>query len=164
MSVRLDFLDKLNHIGNMLGRLADNVRVADIKRVDVRHKSVSVEFRNVKNALVPLLGSLNHFVLAVVSVSSQMSNVGDVHNVLDVVAKIGQSFVENVKKNVCAQVSYVRVIVNCRAAAVKSDIFFIRVNWNKFFNLFSHCVEKFKRHIVLLIKSQRENLNFRFDF
>ena len=133
----------------MLSRLADNIRMANIERVNVGHKSVRVKFCNVENALMALFSSFYHFVFAVVSISCQMSNVRNIHDMLNVVTQISQSFVQNIQKNVSAKVSNVGVVVNCRSAAIKTDIFFIRINRNKFFHFATHCVKKSKCHIFL---------------
>ena len=86
VAVFLDFFDKLYHFGNVVGGLANHVGPEYVQAVDVAKKCVCVEFGDVQNRLLALLGGFEHFVLAVVSVAGQVADVGDVHHVLFFVA------------------------------------------------------------------------------
>ena len=88
MAVCLKLFDKLNHLIDVLGGLADYIRVADIEGIDVLHKGFGVIFCHFKDALMPFFGSLEHFVIAVVAVACEVSYIGDVHDMSDVVAEI----------------------------------------------------------------------------
>ena len=124
----------------MVGRLANHIGVTDIQCVDVLHKSVGVEFRHFKDRLMPLLRRFEHFVVTVVAVARQMPHIGDVHDMRNIVAEVRKRLVENIQKNIGAQVPDMRVIVNRRPAAVKSDMIF--VNRNKVLHRASHRVKK----------------------
>ena len=140
MTVCLKLLDKLNHFTDMLSGLADYVRVADIEGIDVLHKSVGVIFCYFKDALMPLFGSFEHFVIAVVAVACEVSYIGDVHYMLDVIAQIGKGFVENVKENIGTEIADMRIIVNRRTTAVKTDMIFMYRH--EILHSVSHCVKK----------------------
>ena len=131
----------------MLSRLADDIRPDYVQPVDVIEKSVRVEFGDFKNRLVAFLCRLEHFVLALVCVSCKMSDVGYVHHVLFVVSEESERAVKRVKKDVGAEVSDVRVVVDGRSAAVKAHK--TLVNRNEFFYLAAHCVVKSQRHFFL---------------
>ena len=49
VAVGFNALYKLNHLRNVLGSLANNVRAADIQRVNVRKKGIRIEFCNFQN-------------------------------------------------------------------------------------------------------------------
>jgi hypothetical protein len=72
--VRLDFLDELNHVGNMLRRLADDVGTADVHRVDVGKERVRVEACNLEHGLMPFLSRLHHLVGSVVGIARKMAD------------------------------------------------------------------------------------------
>ena len=122
--VRLDFLDELNHVGNMLRRLADDVGTADVHRVDVGKERVRVEACNLEHGLMPFLSRLHHLVGSVVGIARKMADISYVHHVLYVVAQIRERLVKDVKKNVGAEIPDVRVIIDRRAASIKADMSF----------------------------------------
>ena len=82
--------------------------------------------------------SLHHLVFTVVAVTAEMTNVRDVHYVLLVITKESQGAVKGIKKNVCAKVSDMRVVVDCRAASIKADKSVC--NRLEFLYFASHCI------------------------
>jgi len=151
VSVRFDSLDKLDHVLDVFCRLADDIRPDYVQPVNVIEKSVRVEFGDFKNRLMAFLSCLEHFVLALVCVSGKMPDVCYVHNVLFVVSEESERAVKRVKKNVGAEISDVRVVVDGRSAAVKSHKTF--VNRNEFFHLAAHCVVQSQRHFFSSIEN-----------
>ena len=66
--------------------------------------------------------------LAVIAVASEVSDIRDVHYMLDVVAQEFERFVEDVKKNIGTEIADMRIIVNRRTTAVKANLsFFYRL-------------------------------------
>ena len=140
VTVCLKLFDKLNHFVDMLCGLADYVRVTDIEGIDVLHESVGVIFCHFKDALVSFFGSFEHFVVAVVAVACEVADIRDVHYMLDVVAQEFERFVEDVKENIGTEIADMRIIVNRRTTAVKTDMIFMYRH--EILHSASHCVKK----------------------
>ena len=140
MPVCLQFFDERNHFLNVVGCLADNVGVADVQRVNIFHKGIGIELGHFQHGLMAFFGSLYHFVVTVVAIASQVSYIGDVHNVFDVVTQIRKRLVQNVQKDIGAQVSDVGIVVYRRSASVKAHV--TRRNRLEFLHGMSHRVEQ----------------------
>ena len=101
----------LNYVGTL-----------DIELLAVGEESVGVELRDFEDSLVLALCARDHLVLAGVSVAREVTNVGDVHNALYVVAREAQVLLEHVLHNVGAEVADVGVVVDGGAAGVHIDL------------------------------------------
>ena len=64
------------------------------------------------------LCALEHLVLALVGIACEVTDIGDVHNALDIVADIAQVLFENVLHDVGSEVSDVRIVIHRRTAGV----------------------------------------------
>ena len=149
MTVCLNLFNQFNHFRNMFCCLTDYIRVTDIQSIDILHKSVCIKTCNLQNRLMALFGRFFHLVLAVITVSGQMSNVCNIHYVLDVISKQSQSLIKNVQEYVSAKVSDMRIIVNCRTAAIKTYMAFC--NRMKILHFASHSVIQSQTHFLPLI-------------
>ena len=140
MAVCLKLFDKLNHLCNMLSRLAFVIRAAYIQRINVFVKCFRIKFSNFENALVTLLGSLNHFIFAVVSIACKMADISYVHNVVYFIAEKSQRLIKHIKKDISTQISDMSIIIDCRATTVKANL--ARLNRLEFLHGASHRVIK----------------------
>ena len=93
-------------------------RFLDVKTVPVGHESVGVELSDIPHGLAFAGGALFHFVVARVCVAGQVAHVGDVHDVVHLVAVVVQRTHQKVFENVGAEVANVGEMVHRRAATV----------------------------------------------
>ena len=68
------------------------------------------------------LCALEHLVIACVAVTGKMSDIGDVHNSLNVQTCEAEVLFKNVLHDVASQVAYVRIVIYCRAAGVHGNL------------------------------------------
>ena len=61
-----------------------------------------------------------------------MTDVGDVHNAVNVVARVSEILLKHVLHNVGAEISYVREMINGRSAGIHADLALLARN--KFFS------------------------------
>ena len=64
------------------------------------------------------LCALQHLVVARIAVACEVSDIGDVHYTLNVIAREAQILLKNVLHDIAAQIADMRVVVNGRAAGV----------------------------------------------
>ena len=93
-------------------------RFLDVEAVPVGHESVGVELRDVPNGLAFAGCALFHLVVARVSVACEVAHVGDVHDVVHLVAVVVERTDQEVFENVSAEVADVGEMVHRRAATV----------------------------------------------
>lgn len=84
----------------------------------VGHERVGVELRDVPDGLAFAGGALFHLVVAGVGVAGQMAHIGDVHDVVHLVAVVLQRTDQKVFENVGAEVADVGEMVHRRATTV----------------------------------------------
>ena len=120
VAVGLKPLYQVDHVLDMLGGLAYNVGTADVEAVNVVEEGVGVELCDFQHRLPPLLGSLHHLVLPLVIITGKVANVGDVHDVGDVIVQIAEGLVQNVQEDVCPQVADMGVVVYGGSTPIKS--------------------------------------------
>ena len=84
----------------------------------VGHKRVGVELRDVPDGLAFAGGALFHLVVAGVGVAGQVAHVGDVHDVVHLVAVVLERTDQEVFENVRAEVADVGEMVHRRATTV----------------------------------------------
>ena len=104
-----------------VGRRLDNVGALYVEFSAVLEKGVGVEFRDLHDRLILTLRALEHFILARIGIRSQVSDVGDIHNALDVISGIAKRFFEDILHNVRAQISDMRKVIYGRATGVHFD-------------------------------------------
>ena len=100
----------------------DDVGNADVQLLAVGKESVGVELRDLHDRLLLALCALEHFVVARVAVAGQMSDVGDVHNALDLVARVAQIAVKDVLHHIGAEVSDMSIVINGGAAGIDRNL------------------------------------------
>ena len=84
----------------------------------VCHKGVGVELRDVPDRLAFAGGALFHLVVARVCVAGQVAYVGDVHDVVHLVAVVLERTHQKIFENVGAEVADMGEMVHRRAATV----------------------------------------------
>lgn len=84
----------------------------------VGHERVGVELRDVPDGLAFAGGALFHLVVAGVGVAGEVAHIGDVHDVVHLVAVVLQRTDQEVFENVGAEVADVGEMVHRRAATV----------------------------------------------
>ena len=139
MTVRFDTLYQFDHIGNVIGRFAHDVGTTDIERIQIFKKRIRIKLRDFEYRLMALFRRLDDFIFARIVVARKVPDIGDVHDVLFIVAEVGKRAIEYVEKHICAQVSDVRVIIHRRTAAVKADE--ARRNRHEILHFPSHRIE-----------------------
>ena len=115
-------LDIFDHVGDVVGRLGDDLGLADVELGKVVKKDLGVVFRDLVRRLLLLARSLLHLVLALVAVRHQVPDIRDVHHAFELVAVIFERAAEDVHEDVGAQVADVRIVVDRRSAAVHRDL------------------------------------------
>ena len=136
--VSFNLFNQLNHVVNMFCGTANHIRVADIHRINIFHKSVGIKVGNFKNTLVALSRRFLHFIFTVVAIIRKVSNVSNIHYMLDFITEQRKSLIKNIKKNISTQISNMRIVVNRRTAAVKTNLSFN--NRLKLFHFSSHSI------------------------
>ena len=111
-------LHHVDILADAVGRRLHHVGTLDVQLVAVGKKGVGIVFRDLHDGLVLPPGALEHLVLAGIGVGSQMADVSDVHDPLDVIAQIPQGLFQHIFHNVGAQVADVGVMVHRGAAGV----------------------------------------------
>ena len=133
-------LDELYHFLYVLGCLAYDIRADYVECIQILKKSVRIKFCDFQDRFVAFLCGLQHLVFACIGISGQVSNVGDVHDMLFVETQICERAVKGVQENVCPQVSDVCIIVNRRSASVETDV--SRCDRGEILHAASHCIEQ----------------------
>ena len=125
------------------GRLND-FRLFDVQRVAIRKEGVRIELRDLHNRLMLALCALEHLVLARVRVARQVTDICYVHRARDVISRKAQVFFKHVLHHICAQISYMCIMINGRAAGIHFHLAaFVR---HEFLNRF--CKRIIKLHIA----------------
>ncbi len=64
------------------------------------------------------LCAFQHLIVARISVACKMTDVGDIHDTLNVKSCKAQIFFENILHNIAAQIAYMSVMIHGRTAGV----------------------------------------------
>ena len=110
--------DDLDIVVDQSGGGLHHIGTLDVQLLAVGEKRVGVILGDLHDGLVLPLGTLEHLVLALVSVGGQMPHVGDVHNAVHVVPGVAQILLQHVLHNVGAQVADMGEVVHRGAAGV----------------------------------------------
>src|SRR3989338_8564071 len=97
--------DKVNLLFNAIGCLNPLMRHLNVQINQILIKSFGVEISYFPNALAFPLSAFFQFVFPGISIRSQMSDIGNVHYMLNLVAVEFQNPPQNIFKNVCSEVA-----------------------------------------------------------
>ena len=128
----LKFFDQVKLLGDGVGRLDPDVGFLDTQQGQVFFESIGVELRHLPDCLLLALGAFFHLILARVLVAGQMTHVGYVHDMFDLVTVVAQHAFQNIFKNVGAQVANMGIPINRGPTGI--DRYQILVDGTKFFN------------------------------
>ena len=78
--------------------------------------------RDLKHGLLLALCSLKHLILARISVAGKVSDVGNIHNAVDLITAVGEVFFKHVLHNIGAKISDVSKVINRRSAGIHADL------------------------------------------
>ena len=67
-----------------------------------------------------------------------MTDIGDVHGALYIIAVVAEKFLEYIRHDICAQIAYMREVIDCGAAGIHADGF--SVMRDKFLYLLCKCI------------------------
>ena len=110
--------DYLDILVNAVSCGLDNIGSLDVELAAVGEKGVGIELSYLHDGLVLALCALEHLVLTLVSIGGEVTDVGDVHNALDVVADKAEVLFKNILHDVGTQIAYVGKVVNGGTAGV----------------------------------------------
>ena len=115
-------LNYVNKIVNAGGCGLNNVGNADVELLAVRKEGVGIELCDLHNGFLLALCALEHLVVARVAVAGQVSDVRDVHNALDLVARVAQIAVKDVLHHISAEISDMCIVINRGAAGIYRNL------------------------------------------
>ena len=134
--------DQCNLIVDRIGGFDPDIRRKYIEPGDVFLKCPGVEFSDFPGAAAFALGAFFHFVFAHVPVAGQVAHIGNIHDMLNPVSVVQQDPLQNIFKNIGAQVADVGIVINGRPAGVKPDLPFAQRD-EFFFSVDSaNCISK----------------------
>ena len=84
----------LHHVNiriDAVGSRLHHLRTFDIELITISKKRICVELGDLHNGFILSLGTLEHFIFASIRIGSQMANIGNIHNPLNIVANITKS-------------------------------------------------------------------------
>ena len=102
----------------MLRGARGDVWPQDVEPVEIPQKRIFVEARYLPRRPILALGGLHHLVLAGVPVRGHVSDIRDVHHVLDRPSTPQQDASKEILEQIRAKIADMSVIVNGRSAAV----------------------------------------------
>ena len=114
-----DHFDEVIDIG---GCRNDDFRNLDVQLAAVRKECIGIELRDLHDGLVLTLGAFEHLVLTGIAVRGQVTDVGDVHCTLDIVACVGQVLFQHVLHDVGTEVADVCKVIDGRTAGVHGHL------------------------------------------
>ncbi len=120
--VLLDAGDQVDHVLDVLRGPADDGWRQASQELEIVKEGAGVELRDLPDTAPLLAGALEHLVLALVGITGEVADVGDVHDVAHGVAEVFQGPPEEILEEVGAQVPDVGVVVHGRAAAIQADL------------------------------------------
>ena len=122
VAVGLQLLYQLYHVLDVIGGLAYRTGTGDVEMLLIAEERIGVEAGDVPDAFSGFLSPLADLVLAVVAVSGEVTDIGDVHDVVNLITSMFKCPVEQILEDICSQVSDVGIIIDCRSAAVHGDL------------------------------------------
>ena len=141
-----DGLRKLDHLRHVFRGDRPFSRLADVQRRDVRPVSLGVMSGDIPDRLGTFGRHLLHLVLTGIGIVGQVPDIGDVDDVSELVALERQRAAQHIGEDIGAHVADVRVIVDCRSAAV--DARFAGVDRLKGFRFAGKAVEQHERRSI----------------
>ncbi len=118
----LDPLDQIDHLLNVRGRTAHHGGPPDVEAIDVVEERFREEVRDLPDALALLPGTPDDLVLTLVGVVGEVTHIGDVHDVLHLVAEVLEGASQLVFEDVGSQISDMRKVVHRGTAGVHADL------------------------------------------
>jgi hypothetical protein len=133
-------------LGDMIGGAAPVRGLQQIQRAPVVHERFCVALRDGPRRFARALAAYFHLVLALVGVGDKMADIGDIHDMPDVVAVQCQHASQHVLENICSKIPDMRMVVHRGAAAVQTDV--IRVNGRELARRARPGIVKNERHVI----------------
>ena len=121
VALLLERANRVDLLGDVVSRLAPDVRLEDVEMPQVVAECLPVEVGDLPDRLALAPGADGHLVLAIVCVGHEVPHVGDVHDVPDLEPAQQQRPLEHVLEHVRPQVADVRVVVHGRPACVEAN-------------------------------------------
>ena len=140
--------DQIDHVLDVVGRPAGDVRLRYVEGLQIPEKGFLVELGDFPDALSLLPGTLQHLVLPLIGIIGQVPHIGDVHDMFDLVTEETKGTDQQVLENIGAQVADVGVLIHGRAAGIQPHL--VRHSWYELLSFSTQGVEKHKRHPILL--------------
>ena len=107
-----------------------------VKRFDIFNKRAFIfvsqffkPFKSQRQAFA--FEPFNHFVISRIGIRREMTDVGNIDRLFNLISKIFKGSAKNVCRNISAQITNVSIVVNCRSAIIHSH--FVGFNWFKIF-------------------------------
>ena len=110
--------DDLDIVINEAGGGLHHVRAFDVQLAAVIKEGIGIVLGHLHDGLVLPVSTLEHLILAFVSVRGQMAHVRDVHDTVDAVAGIAQKLFQHVLHDIAAEVADVGEVIHRGAAGI----------------------------------------------
>ena len=120
-SALLDVGDERDLLWDVFCRARQDRRWLDVEEFQVGQKGVGIELRDLPRSLAGSARAFFHLVLAGVGVGRQMTDVGNVHYVVDTIAVPFERAAQHVLENERPVVADVLVVVDGGTARVEAD-------------------------------------------
>ena len=138
-------LCEIDHLVDVIGRHRPLGRLADVERLHVRPIGFGVMLGDVPDRLRLGRSHLFHLVFARIAIVGQMTHVGDVDDVGELVALPAQCAAKDIGKDIGPHVADMGVVVDRRPAAV--DARFPLVNGPEFLQLAGERIEQLQGRV-----------------
>ena len=102
----------------MIGSLAPNSRSQNTKAGNVFLEGLGIELSHFPHSLSCASGTLFHFVITVIFIAGEVSDIGDVYDMLDREAMVFKGSAQHIFKKVRTQIPDMGKMVNGRTATV----------------------------------------------
>ena len=76
----LKLFNELNHILNMVGCTTNNIRTFNIQGFFVLKENIFILTSNIQNTFFFAFCSKQHFIITLIGIAGQMSDIGNIHN------------------------------------------------------------------------------------
>ena len=107
-----------NELRNTTSCRLNHIRLLDVQFLTISKECISIVLCNFHDRLIFTLCALEHLILASICIGSQVTNVGDVHNTLNIITNITQSLFKDVFHNVGTQITNVCKMVDRRSTCI----------------------------------------------
>ena len=145
MTALLKLLYDLNHVIDMVSRLAYDIRADDIEILLIIEKGLCIEFSDIPDRAAALTGTLLHLVFTVITVTCEMADIRDVHHMGQAVSGLHKCPVKQVLEDEGSQVADMSKVVDRGTTAVEPGLSFF--NRNEFFHSTAHGVIQSHCHL-----------------